>query len=91
LYNAFKEADKIRRHERKKIADSMDFSDFVRHTEWHMNRLDLRELFTKYFDPMNGVDFWFSDEFQTCRQDQEDRFVALCLMNEIYNDLLEEK
>lgn len=58
---------------------------------WYLFRNDLRSILREYFDPNNRHTYWFDDLQQSPEQDQADRFVALCLMNEIYNDLLEEK
>lgn len=35
IFNAMKGADKERRHERKSVADSLDFSSFKKFTPWH--------------------------------------------------------
>lgn len=39
IFNAMKDEDKERRHERKEKANSMDFSDFIKHTDWHWSRM----------------------------------------------------
>lgn len=52
IFNAMKEADKERRHKNLENAESLDFSDFTKHSQWHWSRM-LREGRLDYWPTKN--------------------------------------